>query len=438
MKVRTVSSREEDDRVVYRKGFKEGYDQGLLAGGRQFGELFDGTSIIVPTSNQLQMLKSCLANIEKHTESPFEIIVVDNASSDGTVQYLESLGGLVRFRNLDSNLGFAGAVNVGLMMSKGRTIALLHSETMVTEKWLRNLLYCLNSAPDIGMIGPVSNFANGEQRLRVPYRQLEDMPAFARKHNHRRPSLWHETERLNGFCLVFRRELFEEIGYFDEGFEWGSFEDNDYCFRVMLAGKRLIVAGDTYVHHFDNESTRDYSPAAQGTNERNEYYFIAKWNDPNGWMQQVRKLMSEQRTSFPAGAALFPQWVAVKGAGLGVYWIENGERHLVEGSLSFPVMRLSQVDLRRWPVGDPIAAGIVERRWRGLDDPDNWTAGVALLPDDTAYHVEGDTVRRIVNHYALHAWKLYLKPTRQVRPEELAVKRLGTPIIPPTLLRQVL
>ncbi|MBW5447382.1 glycosyltransferase [Cohnella sp. CFH 77786] len=428
--------RKDDSHDSFRRGFEEGYRQGLLSGGRQYGTLFDGTSIIIPTYNQLHFLKKCLRSIEEHTESPYEIVVVDNASSDGTAEYLQSLRGQVRFRILETNQGFSGAVNVGLMMSKGRTIALLNNDTVVTEKWLRNLLYCLNSDPGTGMVGPVTNYISGEQKIHVHYRKLEEMHAFARKHNHRRPAMWRDSDWLRGFCLVFRRELFEEIGYFDEGFEIGNFEDNDYNIRVRLAGKRLVIAGDTFIHHFGSVSMRALGSSLFELNHRNESYYAVKWNDPIGWVQRAVQHAPGYRGELPAGALYYPQRVAVKGIGDAVYWIEQGQRHPVEGSLSFPVVQVSQVDLRRWPVGEPIKSTQAERSWRGLDDPAGWGAGVAILPDGQVYHVEGNTVRRVISITAMHSWQLHVKPARLVAENELSGRESGPPIIPLPKLKQ--
>lgn len=420
----------------YRQGFEEGYRQGLQAGSLHFGTRFEGTSIIIPTYNQLHFLKQCLNSIHKHTESPYEIIVVDNNSGDGTSEYLESLRGEVRFRVLDANRGFAGAVNVGLMMAKGSTIVLLNNDTLVTPNWLRNMLFCLYSDPRIGMVGPVTNFISGQQKIHVPYRKLEDMQAFARRHNHRRPRQWRDAEWLMGYCLLFRRELFEELGYWDEGFEFGNFEDNDYNIRVRLSGKRLVIARDTFIHHFGSVSIRAMGDALAGFNARNQSYFLAKWNNPSAWIAQVDRQRAGQPGGAAAAHALYPERVAVQGISGPVYWIEGGQRHPVQGELSFPPVFVSQIDLRRWPIGEPVHAGDAERRWRGLDDPAGWEAGVAVLSNGALYHLEGNLYRRIIGYQALESWHLHLKPVRLITEEELTGRSEGLPVIPLPILKQ--
>jgi hypothetical protein len=133
--------------------------------------------------------------------------------------------------------------------------------------------------------------------------------------------------------------------------------------------------------------------------------------------------------------AFFPDRVAVQGWGADVFWIEGGMRRPVEGALGIPSVRLSKVDLRRWPLAAPISALEAERRWHGIDDGGTG-AGVALLPDGTPYHLEGNTVRRIISSTAMQAWQLHLKPLVTMAPEQLADKAEGLPIVAPPQIRQ--
>nr|AYQ71433.1 glycosyltransferase family 2 protein [Cohnella candidum] len=429
------SSLKAQGRAAYRQGFEEGFRQGVRAGGQHYGILFEGTSIVIPTHNQLAHLKKCLESVEKHTESAYEILVVDNASADGTAEYLKSLRGRIRFCVLEENRGFSGAVNIGLMMAKGRTIVLLKPDTWVTGNWLQNLLVCLNSDARIGMVGPLSDTVGGAQRIRISNLKAEEKEAFAREHNRSRPTQWRDSDSLQSFCLLFRRELFEEIGYFDEGFESGKLHDLDYSIRVRLAGKRLVIARDTFVRHAGSENRAESENALTGQDPQDQSCFTTKWSDAIGWLQRAAIQAQEEREGLPAGTLFYPQRVVVQGVGDSVYWIEGGHRHLVRGSLSFPSVRLSQVDLRRWPVGDTIHAREVEVRWRGLDDPDGW-GGVAQLSDGTVYYLEGSTVRRVVSTPAMHSWNLHLKPVQFVHKADLADRIAGLPIVSLPLLKQ--
>jgi O-antigen biosynthesis protein len=422
----------------FREGYNNGRQQGMQAAQKQFGTFFEGTSIIIPTYNQRHLLKKCIGSIMDNTDLPYEIVVVDNASTDGTGAFLQEMCGQVRFRVLDSNRGFAGAVNVGLMMAKGQTLVLLNNDMRVTHYWLDNMLRCLHSDSQIGMVGPVTNYIDGDQRIPVSYRRTKDMPAFARKYNRPDPKLWQRTDRLTGFCLLFRRELFEQVGFFDEGYEIDSFGDDDYNIRVRLLGKSLVIAKDTFIHHYGSTSMKAQGERVQEINDRNHLFFMGKWNNPFEWIEQARQYPASQQGTLPHIAVYYPERIIVQGMGSTVYWIENGERHPLRGTLSFPAVRVSQVDLRRWPLGEPVDYETAERECRGLHRTTDPITGVVLLPDGTPYHVEGNRVRRIISRSAMEAWNLHLKPVRTVSPETLFSWESGLPITAPPLLRQSL
>lgn len=417
----------------WRKGYKEGYLQGVRFGQQRYGSLFEGTSIIIPTHNQLELLKSCLERVERHTELPYELIVIDNASTDGTLQYLQSQRGQVRSRSFDEDLGFAAAVNVGFMMANGRTIVVLNNEMAVTNNWLRNLLICLKSDDNIGMVGPVTNGVDGDQQIQVPDEDKEQLATLPDKHNCSNPDLWYDAEWLDESCLLFRRELFEEIGYWDEGYEARRDEVKDYNIRVKLAGKRLVIAADTFIQHEDS-----LKPVDTDVNVHNEARYLAKWRDAETWERRIGDLGGEMRRgrAAPPGTHFYPQWVAVQGRGPAVYWIETGLRHPIEGPISIPVVHVSQLDLRRWPLGEPVKAAHIERKWRGRDQPPHGLAGIVKLQDGPTYHAEGDVLRQVINLHAMESWQLHLKLARVVLPEALNSLPIGLPIMPLPKLRQ--
>jgi len=422
----------------YREGFGDGYREGVQSGLQSFPILFEGTSIVIPTYNQLNMLRQCVDSIIENTDLPYEIIVVDNASSDGTENYLRDLGGQVRYRVLENNRGFAGAINVGMMMAKGRTILLLNNDTLVTENWLDNLLACLNSDEKIGMVGPMTNYISGDQKIDVPYTDVADMPQFAREFNKSDPASWRRTDRLTGFCLLFRRELFENVGYFDEGFEIGNFEDDDYNIRVRILGKSLVMATDTFIHHFGSVSMKALGDRFQEVNDRNQLYFMEKWRNPYEMIQIAQDGPEDAPDRVLHAGGLFPENVVVQGIGAQYYWIERGTRRLVEGAIAFPAVRVSQIDLRRWVPGDPIGAEEVERKWQGIGVVPGESGEILALPDGTFVRAEGGKARRMASASILKAWNLHMRPSREVSSVELEGMEEGPPIIAPPALRQVL
>ncbi|CAH0118461.1 glycosyltransferase family 2 protein [Paenibacillus sp. CECT 9249] len=428
----------------YEEGYERGYNEGVQLGRLGYGTKFHGTSIIIPTYNQLEYLKACIDSIRIHTPTPYEIIVVDNASTDGTEQYLQRLGGEVRYRVHDRNLGFAGAINTGLMMAKGTTIALLNNDVIATRNWLANMLSCLHSDPGIGMVGPVTNYIGGDQQIEVPYRNLEEMHAFAEGHNRPDRTKWQRTDRLVGFCLLFRRELFEQAGYLDEGYEMGNFEDDDYVIRVRLLGYSLMTARDTFVHHFGSVSMKALGDGLQTVNDRNSAFFSQKWANPYALVDEVKQIVAAMTVPLPPARTsvhFYPSHVLVKGSGETIYWIEDGMRHPVEGHIPLPVTRVSQIELRGWELGDAIGGEAVMRRYRGGE---RGHAAVAEAPvngqllagsDGTLYQYIGQQKRKIVSEHAAAVWNLHLKNRMPLSEERLREMPEGLPIVSAPLIK---
>jgi FkbM family methyltransferase len=208
------------------------------------------TSIIIPVHNQLAYTRRCLESIRRHTDEPYELIVVDNGSTDGTADYLRAQPDVTLIENR-TNAGFPAACNQGIRAATGQQILLLNNDTLVTPCWLRRLLRALYAAPEVGLAGPCSNLVSGPQQVPVAYDEdLEGLDGFAwdwgKAHNRQ----LQDTDRLVGFCLLFRREVVDKVGLLDERFGIGNFEDDDYCRRALRAGYRLVIARDAFIHHF--------------------------------------------------------------------------------------------------------------------------------------------------------------------------------------------
>jgi GT2 family glycosyltransferase/tetratricopeptide (TPR) repeat protein/2-polyprenyl-3-methyl-5-hydroxy-6-metoxy-1,4-benzoquinol methylase len=242
---------------------------------------FGLTSIVILTHNQLEYTRLCLDSIRRLTDEPFELIVVDNASTDGTIEYVAGLPDVRLIRN-NTNLGFPAAANQGITAAKGEQILLLNNDTVVTTAWLSRLLTALHRDPKIGLVGPSSNRVSGPQEVETDYDSLADLDGFAWDWGKTHESEWSETDRLVGFCLMFRREVVDAIGMLDERFGIGCFEDDDYCLRAIKAGYRAIIARDAFVHHFGGRTFVGSGVDFAAVMRENELRFCAKWtNDGN-------------------------------------------------------------------------------------------------------------------------------------------------------------
>jgi len=210
-------------------------------------------SIIIVTYNNLIITKLCLDSIFRNTEYPnFEVIVVDNKSSDGTQEYLLELS--QKYDNLhviinEENHGFAKANNQGLEKAKGEYFVLLNNDTIVPSGWLSRLLRHLQD-PNIGIVGPVTNFVGNEAKVEVNYRTWGEMEEFSKQFTWKYENKIADIHMLAMFCVAFRRDTFLLVGKLDEQFGIGMFEDDDYSIRVQAKGLKVICAFDVFVHHF--------------------------------------------------------------------------------------------------------------------------------------------------------------------------------------------
>lgn len=235
------------------------------------------TSIIIPTFNGRELLKDCIYSIKRHTNEPYEIIVVDNGSSDGTVDICRQEG--ITFISLANNIGFPAACNKGLKIATGDTLLLLNNDVIVTRNWLQNMLNCLNSETKIGIVGPLTNYASGKQQIDMPYTSLEEM---SNQLNEPDASKWLQVDRIVGLCFLFKRDLMDRIGLLDERYSPGHFEDDDYCYRARNAGYTFRIAGDVFVFHHGSASfAKQDMSQVKHLIDTNKQKFMDKWGvDP--------------------------------------------------------------------------------------------------------------------------------------------------------------
>ncbi|GGF98691.1 glycosyltransferase family 2 protein [Paenibacillus abyssi] len=420
----------------FNKGYHDGYSRGKLEGAAGYSIPFDGTSIIIPTYNQLLYLKECIESIVRYTPEPYELIIIDNASVDGTADYLKAAGGL-RFRINKENLGFAGAVNQGLMMARGSTLMILNNDSVVTPHWLSNLLACLHSNPRFGIVGPVTNYISGDQLIGISYTNMTEMQQFANSYNQSNPERWTIIGRLTGFCMLLKRDVFNRLGYFDEGFEIGNCEDDDYGLRARLLGLQLVIAKDTFIHHYGSVSMKSLNDRFNQVYEKNLSFYANKWVDPNGllsldWLPKMNGLTLRTVDSYPT-------CVTVQGAGSTMYWVENGKRSPINGSGGLLAVRVSQIDLRNWELGAGISAEEVKRRIQALRTPsqsnDMAEGRLVKAESGAVYQRKGKKLHRFMNHQALASWQLDLYAQQIIDQHELNIDEEGPPIIAPPVIK---
>jgi len=246
---------------------------------------FGLTSIVILTHNQLPLTRRCVDSIRLFTDESYELVFVDNGSTDGTPEYLKALAAAderVKAHLNPDNRGFPAGCNQGIKIARGAQVLLLNNDTVVTTGWLQRMLRVLHSGPKVGLVGPCSNLVSGEQQVPVPYGgDLSGLDGFAWEWGKTHDRVAQENNRLVGFCLLIRREVIDTIGLMDEGFGVGNYEDDDYCMRARQAGFKTVIARDAFIHHVGGATFTgagiDYSDLMRRNAER----FRSKWGGGN-------------------------------------------------------------------------------------------------------------------------------------------------------------
>jgi GT2 family glycosyltransferase len=236
-------------------------------------------AIIVVTLNAREDALACLASVHAHPPArAWEMVVVDNDSSDGTPEALTNRWPEVRVIRLPENVGFAAANNRGIRAARGQLVLLLNSDTLVSAGQLEALCVALETSPDSGAVGPSLIDGDGRQELSYgpmlsPTGELRQKlrgrilargttwlgRRLAREMRTRRFVDW-----VSGACLLVRREAAERVGLLDERY-FMYCEDVDFCAALRAAGYRILYAPEVVVTHLRGRS-RATAPAA--TNQR--------------------------------------------------------------------------------------------------------------------------------------------------------------------------
>jgi GT2 family glycosyltransferase len=206
---------------------------------------------VILNYNGREHLPPCLESIERWTRSPYEIIVFDNASTDGSQSYLRTVPGITLVES-PVNLGCPPGRAQAIALAKGEFVVFLDNDTVVTPGWLSTFLGHMRRHPDIGLLGPRSNYVSGGQLVTTAsYRNSFELVQFARWWcwMARRQPVLVPTHRLVGFCMFIRRSVIDRIGGPDPQFGKFGFEDDDYTLRAMVAGFRAMIANDVFIHH---------------------------------------------------------------------------------------------------------------------------------------------------------------------------------------------
>ncbi len=245
---------------------------------------FPLVSILIVTYNSEEFIEPCLESIARNGSWPnYEVIVVDNKSTDKTPEILERHAKTDTHIHLEchsKNLGFAGGNNLAAQQAKGDYLVFLNPDTIVTPGWLGRMVRHCEVDAKVGAVAAVTNFSGNETKINFDYENVLEMEKFALRIASEKAGQASEILVAPLYCVLTPRTVWEKAGgELDAGFQIGMFEDDDFSLRIQKAGYRVIAADDCFIHHFGNGSfSKIPSEESLRIFEQNKKRFESKWN----------------------------------------------------------------------------------------------------------------------------------------------------------------
>ena len=261
-------------------------------------------SIIIPIYNQHEMTADCIEAIRLCTTGEYEIVLVDNGSDPPIKKPYAGFVNVELIRN-DDNKGFPVAVNQGVEAAKGDNIILLNNDVIVTPGWAEQLCAWFD---EFGIVTPVTNYCAGMQRVSIQtYENTAELNKEAAFYANENAGRVEEVNWVIGFCMAFKKSLWDSVGPFDESLWPCSGEEIDFCLKARHAGHRIAIVHSVYVHHFGSKTfiameesgEADYNKIV----ERNNRHLAEKWGS-DFWQRQ--SVMSQNGIRLNLGSGPFP------------------------------------------------------------------------------------------------------------------------------------
>lgn len=269
-------------------------------------------SIVLLSYNCEAICRQCIESIRANSSShEYELIVVDNASSDGIVDWLKAQSDIKLICN-EENRGFPGGCNQGIKAAAPENdIFLLNNDTIVFPNaifWLRMGLY---ENVQIGAAGSVTNNAGNDQRVAESFDKVEEYRQYAFGKNVPMHNACEKKIRLIGFSMMIRRRALDEVGMLDERFSPGNYEDDDLCMRLQYAGWKLILCHNSFIYHY-GQGDGNNCGAWKSIFDRNAAFFKDKWgfelgyyaNGRNQIISQIEKGYDEEMSVLEIGCGM--------------------------------------------------------------------------------------------------------------------------------------
>ncbi|MCD6375116.1 MAG: glycosyltransferase, partial [Caldisericaceae bacterium] len=242
-------------------------------------------SIVIPLFNKLELTHQCLKSILQNTRYPnYELIFVDNDSTDETRAYLQKLK-LSNVKTIfnEQNLGFVEGCNKGAEYAEGDFILFLNNDTQVTPGWLEALVNIMRHYPDCGIVGSKLVYPNGKLQeaggiifsdgngWNYGKGMNPDDPRF---------NFVREVDYVSGASLMIRKSLWQKIGGFDQRYAPAYYEDTDLCFTAREHGFKVLYQPESVVIHFEGQTAgTNLNSGFKKFQQINRQKFVQKWKE---------------------------------------------------------------------------------------------------------------------------------------------------------------
>jgi GT2 family glycosyltransferase/ubiquinone/menaquinone biosynthesis C-methylase UbiE len=218
-------------------------------------------SIIIPVLNNLPYTRRCLQSLVENTaKKSYQLIIVDNGSTDGTNEFLKCLCRSAKIISNRENLGFSKACNQGAVAADGNYLVFLNNDTKVQPGWLKELIKILENDSEVGAVGSKLLYPDGSiQHAGVAIIDSKGRNPLSATHIFRRQPSGSDFvnvpmsfQVVTAACLALRKSDFESVGGFDESF-WNGFEDVDLCFKLFKRGKKIVYQPKSVIIHYESK-----------------------------------------------------------------------------------------------------------------------------------------------------------------------------------------
>ncbi|MEO5717227.1 MAG: glycosyltransferase [Chthoniobacterales bacterium] len=238
-------------------------------------------SIIIPVYNQVDFTHACLAAVQAHSGNiPYEVIVVDDASTDRTSEVIGAIPGLVYLRS-ETNSGFIAACNRGAAAARGSYLVFLNNDTTVTAGWLDALRETFTFAPSAGLVGSKLVYPDGrlQEAGGIIWRDGSGWNR-GKFQNPAKPeyNYLREVDYCSAASVMIPKSLFDELGGFDRKYSPAYYEDTDLAFKVAQAGRKVLYQPLSVVIHYEGVTGgTDISTGTKQYQETNRGTFLSTW-----------------------------------------------------------------------------------------------------------------------------------------------------------------